>query len=85
MKFIEQNILKKILYYIILFFVTIGSINNLIADSPIGFNLIEKINLLFVKWSNKPFYFDITIYIIASLSAIIYHIIRIFFVLKIVE
>jgi hypothetical protein len=85
MKFIEKNILKKIFYYIILVFVTIGSINNLIADSPIGFNLIEKINLLFVKWSNKPFYFDTTMYLIASLSAIVYHTIRIFFVLKIVE
>jgi hypothetical protein len=85
MKFIEKNILKKIFYYIILVFVTIGSINNLITDSPIGFNLIEKINLLFVKWSNKPFYFDTTMYLIASLSAIVYHTIRIFFVLKIVE
>jgi hypothetical protein len=85
MKFIEKNILKKILYYIILFFMIVGSINNLIADSPIGYNFIDKINLLFENGVNKTFQFNTIIYIIASLSAIIYHIIRIFFVLKIVE
>jgi hypothetical protein len=85
MKFIEQNSLKKILYYIILFFMIVGSINNLIADSPIGYNFIDKINLLFENGVNKTFQFNTIIYIIASLSAIIYHIIRIFFVLKIVE
>jgi hypothetical protein len=85
MKFIEKNILKKILYYIILFFMIIGSINNLIADSPIGYNFIDKINLLFENGANKTFQFNTIIYIIASLSAIIFHIIRIFFVLKIVE
>jgi hypothetical protein len=63
----------------------VGSINNLIADSPIGYNFIDKINLLFENGVNKTFQFNTIIYIIASLSAIIYHIIRIFFVLKIVE
>ena len=49
MKFIEQNSLKKILYYIILFFMIVGSINNLIADSPIGYNFIDKINRVLMK------------------------------------
>jgi len=85
MKFIEKKYSIKILYYIILFFVTIGSINSVIADSPIGYNFIEKINLLLQNITNKSFYFDKIIYIIASFSAIIYHIIRISFVLKIIE
>ena len=85
MKFIEKNYSKKILYYIVLFFMIIGSINNLIADSPIGYNFIEKINLLFENSPNRIFQFNTSIYIIASLSAIIFHIIRIFFVLKIIE
>jgi hypothetical protein len=85
MKFIKENYLKKILYYIILFFMIVGSINNLIADSPIGYNFIDKINSLFENGANKTFQFNTIIYLIASLSAIIFHIIRIFFVLKIVE
>lgn len=85
MKFIEKNYSKKILYYIVLFFMIIGSINNLIADSPIGYNFIEKINLLFENSPNRTFQFNTSIYIIASVSAIIFHIIRIFFVLKIIE
>lgn len=84
MKFIQENYVKKIIYYIILFFMIIGSINTLI-DSAFGYNFIEKINLLLENITNLSLNVDNTIYLLASVSAIIFHIIRIFFVLKFIE
>ena len=81
MEFTKQNAGKRILYNMIEVFVVIGSLNGLIDSlTKSKYNIIRDI-LNKMGLSSIP----IVIFITASLSAILYHIVKIFILLKILK
>lgn len=81
MEFTKQNAGKRILYSMIEVFVVIGSLNGLIDSlTKSKYNIIRDI-LNKIGLSSVP----IVIFITASVSAILYHIVKIFVLLKIIK
>ena len=81
MEFTKQNDKKWILYKMIEVFVVIGSVNGLIDSlTKSKYNIIRDI-FNKIGLSSIP----IVIFITASLSAILYHIVKIFILLKILK
>ena len=81
MEFTKQNAGKRILYNMIEVFVVIGSLNGLIDSlTKSKYNIIRDI-LNKMGLSSIP----IVIFITASVSAILYHIVKIFILLKIIK
>ena len=81
MEFTKQNDKKWFLYKMIEVFVVIGSVNGLIDSlTKSKYNIIRDI-FNKIGLSSIP----IVIFITASLSAILYHIVKIFILLKILK